>query len=135
MKPKPLNLEVEKEKIKREVMREEIQKIKEKFEEEELMWAFEWLMSESTTAHIVDVSFKKIKQRIKSACKFYLRYKDKPDLLVKEHPEYKKLFESESVHTYVCRRIFWQYKYDPEEYNEWLFKLAFNFKEGENEKI
>jgi len=30
---------------------------------------------------------------VKSACGFYLRYKDKPELLIKEHPEYKKEIE------------------------------------------
>jgi len=29
----------------------------------------------------------KLKQRLKSACEFYLRYKDKPELLVKECPK------------------------------------------------
>jgi len=47
-----------------------------------------------------------LKQRIKSACEFYLRYKDKLELLEKEHPnlvEYDKNMK----------------------YNDWLFKLAF----------
>jgi len=30
------------------------------------------------------------KQKIKSACEFYLRYWREPGLLVEEHPEYKK---------------------------------------------
>ena len=68
---------------------------------------------------------KEFYSRIKFACEFYLRYKDKPALLIKDNPEYRKLFESECVHTYVWRKIFWQYKYDPEKYNEWLFRLAF----------
>ena len=73
----------------------------------------------------ISLTANKIKQRLKSACEFYLRYKDNPKLLIKDNPEYRKLFESECVHTYVWRKIFWQYKYDPEKYNEWLFKLAF----------
>ena len=62
------------------------------------------------------------KQRIKSACEFYLRYWIRPDLLAKEHPEYKKelrkqigislsLVEGENV--YLLN------------YQEWLFRLAF----------
>jgi len=58
---------------------------------------------------------KEIKQRIKKACEFYLRYKDHPKLLVKEHPEYKKEFDKFFTSYY---KIFY-------EYNEWLFKLTF----------
>jgi|GEM_PF-2770731 len=34
-----------------------------------------------------------IRQRIKSACEFYLKYKDKPELLLKEHPNLKEEIE------------------------------------------
>jgi len=34
---------------------------------------------------------KEVKQRIKSACEFYLRYKDNPELLIKEHLEFKEV--------------------------------------------
>jgi len=59
-----------------------------------------------------------IKQRLKSACEFYLRYKDNPDLLIKEHPELKcKKFEG------------WIFDFKggviEEDYFEWLFKLTF----------
>ena len=58
---------------------------------------------------------------LKSACKFYLRYKDRPDLFEKEQ---KDLIDYDTWdyrhHTFVIlkgnRAI---------EYNEWLFKLAF----------
>ena len=43
----------------------------------------------------------KVKQRINSACEFYLKYKDNPELLVK--------IKIKNVNAY----------------NEWLFKLAF----------
>ena len=36
----------------------------------------------------VEELLEEIKHRIRKACEFYLRYKDKPELLVKEHPEY-----------------------------------------------
>jgi len=60
----------------------------------------------------------KLKQRLKSACEFYLRYKDKPELLIKEYPEYKEELDEEG----------WWFS---SEYNNWLFKLAFKdvFKE------
>jgi len=60
----------------------------------------------------------KIKQRLKSACEFYLRYKDNPELLIKEHPELK------------CKKLEgWIFDFKggviEEDYFEWLFKLAF----------
>ena len=58
---------------------------------------------------------KAVKQQIQEACEFYLRYKDHPKLLVKEHPEYKKEFDKFFTSYY---KIFY-------EYNKWLFKLTF----------
>jgi len=67
----------------------------------------------------------KIKQRIKSACEFYLRYKDKPKLLIKEHPEFKEKLET--VFDYLTENLLvWNPKVR-EQYNEWLFKLALLF--------
>ncbi|MGQ4892954.1 MAG: hypothetical protein ACP6IP_10815 [Candidatus Njordarchaeia archaeon] len=40
--------------------------------------------------HPEDCELYASKESIKSACEFYLRYKDNPELLIKEHPEYKK---------------------------------------------
>ena len=61
---------------------------------------------------------------IKSACEFYLRYKDKPELFCKEHFEidYYK-FNDEWFITST--------KSEGVNYNDWLFKLAFKdiFKE------
>jgi len=70
-------------------------------------------------------------ERIKSACEFYLRYKDNSELLIKEHPELKseldKNYENYSMAT--MKAVFGIYadkvKIVKEEYNEWLFKLAF----------
>ena len=70
----------------------------------------------------------KFKQRLKLSYKFYLRYKDKPELLIKERSEYEK----------ELRKVFgvWDKDYDEirliftkDEYNDWLFKLAFAFKD------
>jgi len=62
-----------------------------------------------------------LKQRIKSACEFYLRYKDKPELLIKEHPEYEE--EIDDIKKYSDKAFFREE--DIQKYNEWLFKLAF----------
>lgn len=60
-----------------------------------------------------------LKQRIKSACEFYLRYKDKPDLFGTEHPEY---FEEMLGYAILTNKG----NFKPtKKYNEWLFKLAF----------
>ena len=67
---------------------------------------------------------------IKSACNFYLRYKDNPILFQKEQVEY--------LNVKIISIIEQMKNIDLEidkfgdllnQYNEWLFKLAFNFKE------
>ena len=56
---------------------------------------------------------------IKSACEFYLRYKDKPALLWKEREEYRRnLIKLDKLEDDYFR-------FDTDEYNEWLFRLAF----------
>jgi len=78
-----------------------------------------------------------IKQRIKSTCEFYLRYKDKPELLKKEHSEFKEEVEKFIIKKHpILQNIFDYTAFNLREYNEWLFKLAFKsvFKEEENEK-
>jgi len=61
---------------------------------------------------------------IKSACEFYLRYEDNPELLLKEYPSYKKNivkcgFKIKGKLVYLDETT------APEKYNEGLFKLAF----------
>jgi len=77
-----------------------------------------------TPKELVKKTITKIKQRLKSACEFYLRYKDKPELLNRE----KKILELKKLLKKLKRQ-----KKDIieilDKYNEWLFKLAFNFKE------
>jgi len=91
---------------------------------------------------IRDVLVDEIKQRIKSACEFYLRYKDDPELLWKEHLDYiEKLKAKRRLQQFLTniREIpspkgevscvhGWD-MYDKckllKEYNKWLFKLAF----------
>ena len=68
----------------------------------------------------VEELLEEIKHRIRKACEFYLRYKDKPELLIKEHPEYS----SDVVR--ICGFKPNSQELNPnEKYNEWLFKLAF----------
>ena len=72
---------------------------------------------------------KEVKQRIREACEFYLRYRDKPKLLMREYPEYKRRIKKEEfIPNMVFMDDYMKYilsvvKY--KEYNEWLFKLAF----------
>ena len=65
-------------------------------------------------------------ERIKSACDFYLMYKDNPELLIEEYPKYRKkvdsFYETETeLFPYETNRCVFL----NEKYNEWLFKLAF----------
>jgi len=60
----------------------------------------------------------KVKQRINSACEFYLKYKDNPELFSKE--QYKIKWERyRDIGCLVWVKKMWI------NYNEWLFKLAF----------
>ena len=54
------------------------------------------------------------KKHFRYACEFYLRYKDKPELLFEEKREYRV----------ILAHLFGDDK-DMNRYNEWLFKLAF----------
>jgi len=141
-KPQPLDLG----KIKKEVLDEYCGGIP--FDEIE-----EFQLEPEQIEKIIEITIYRIKQQIKSACKFYLRYKDKPELLVKEHPELKtlieKLFDIEGKlrnDGTILRNILDKFGlskitlsksiyYDHKKYNEWLFKLTFkDVFEDENEK-
>jgi len=88
----------------------------------------------ATICSFVIKDLKQTIQRIKLACEFYLRYKDNPKLLRKEHPEYKKDVEDFIVVLGQAKNAFdfWVRK---DEYNKWLFKLTFKsvFKEEDKE--
>ena len=91
----------------------------------------------------ISAVIEKIKQRIKSACEFYLKYKDKPELLLKEYPEYSekeipildsfdepedKVTFEEYIRILLKLDIndFGEYCRQVENgYNDWLFKLTF----------
>ena len=113
-------------------------------------------------SYLRELLIKEIKQRIKKACEFYLKYKDKPDSLAKEHPESRQIIAlnfntlclnckkelgevcirtwvgwDDGDYDYFCsEKCAEEYKKHlpktknilvptHEEYNEWLFKLAF----------
>ena len=73
---------------------------------------------------------KEIKQRIKKACEFYLRYKDNPKLLFKEKKLKHLFIKEEKLQPFMAQMIKNRYL---KQYNEWLFKLAFKdvLEEGE----
>jgi len=67
----------------------------------------------------IEETIKEIKQRIEKACYFYWLYKDKPALLWKEREEYRRnLMKLDKLEDDY-------YRFDVDNYNEWLFKLAF----------
>ena len=81
------------------------------------------VVKEGDVDRAIKMTLSRIKQRIKSACEFYLRYKDDPLLFWQEHPEYRKDFEKHVKNVYANGDRFWQKH--PIKYNDWLFKLAF----------
>ena len=83
---------------------------------------------------LVSFAINEYKQRLKSACEFYLRYKDKPELLIKEYPKYEEeinnfLFwgfpKNNPITHELEKKGFKVRGYINSDYNEWLFKLAF----------
>ena len=73
---------------------------------------------------------------LESACEFYLRYKNNPEGLFTKYRNYTKLFELYLMSTHNFSYVFWLKRYflsrsikkkwmALDEYNEWLFKLAF----------
>jgi len=77
---------------------------------------------------VILLTSEELKQRLKSACEFYLRYKGNPCLFSKEQFKIKW----ECYLDIGC--LIWNKKQGQwENYNEWLFKLAFKdvFKDGD----
>ena len=122
MKPKPLNLE------------EWLKKVN---------WSWDKdCLGEEKQIFVSETAFDDLKQRIKSACEFYLKYKDDPELLWKEQLDnIEKLKAKIRLQQFLTniREIpspkgevscvhGWD-MYDKckllKEYNKWLFKLAF----------
>jgi len=68
-----------------------------------------------------------VEKRVESACEFYLKYRDNPELLMKEVPKYElevmaKFFVGYGTNKKIV-------VFDILAYNKWLFKLAFKFDE------
>ncbi len=64
-----------------------------------------------------------IRKKIKSACEFYLKYKDKPALLLEENPRLIRRFPF----VFLYRSNAGKYLSDEDmiKYREWLFKRTF----------
>ena len=120
MKPKPLNL--------RDVIG--------KWEEEKEIAEKDGDNGYATICSLVIKDLNDIKQRIKSACEFYLKYKNKPELLVKEHYYLLKKMEREDMWAFTLLFAVPDLKIkDIDKYNEWFFELSFEdvLKEEKNE--
>jgi len=137
VKPEPLDLDELKKKIYVKIKK----RIKERCESE--VFADEWVEifnnfdTIDNEYEVVDLIVQEIFQHIRSACKFYLKYKDKPELLVKERPD-KAMIEidydtAEDIVKEIHRIVERYGKVEAQatirlkiiEYNEWLFKLSF----------
>ena len=117
MKPQPLNLEgIKNRKFIEDYAREILKEVKN---------IQETTLNKDIFAHgIIFVFIREliddIEQRLKSACEFWLRYKDNPKLFSEE--QFKIRWEYYSDLGYLVwnmNRKQW------ENYNEWLFRLAF----------
>ena len=73
----------------------------------------------------IDKLKNEIKQRLKSACEFWLKYKDNPVLLCREKPEYKKEFEPFATAFKSSSFSSQKLKWILNKYNDWLFHLVF----------
>ena len=80
---------------------------------------------EADFEEVVRFTFKYVKQRIKSACEFYLRYENDPKLLVKEHYHLLKKMEDDDIWAFTLLLTAPDLEIKINEYNKWLFKLAF----------
>lgn len=120
---KPLDLEAIRKKLIRKYWKEQ------KYDEKQQRRDY-------TVEEILELFEQEAKNRIKSACEFYLKYKDNPELLVTDYPEFKRELAGKGV-IFVFgggeMLVVSQNEEKKDKYNEWLFKLAFKdiFKEGE----
>ena len=130
MKPQPLDLESVYDKIWNKISKE-WQEGLDKFNKEGIVVDFPFGEDEEIVKLAIKRTINEIKQRLKSVCEFYLRYKDDPNLLIAEHPEYKESIGECMALTSPGDRI-WLFDatvISREKYNNWLFKLAFGLRE------
>jgi len=130
MKPQPLNLEELEKTILSYFDREKERLLKEEQERPDLGGYYAGRKEEcSVMKRTIRTHLKReIKQRVKSACELYLRYRDNPRLLCGEHPKYRDEF----VDGKITLKEFMEMPeaFLPEHsflniYNDWLFKLIF----------
>jgi len=114
-KPKPLNLgDIP------EWLEEQIEKRSDLIKYEKIDASNPPLLKETVfITRIRDVLINEIKQRIRAACEFYLKYKDKPALFSEEQFSISWRYDR-LTGTYI---VDLGNRYT--EYNYWLFKLAF----------
>jgi len=119
MKPEPLDLDIERRLIKG------------------ISKTSTWTTDEviSFVNDVLKTNLNDLKQHIKSACEFWLRYKNNPELLWDERKEYRKQMKELPIMWFdiKIKGDVWFENEDIDVYNEWLFKLAFGdvFKEGD----
>ena len=95
---------------------------------DEWMDLYEEFEGLNNTFRILEIAVNVFKQRLESACEFYLRYKDNPELLRKEWDEY---FYEKIVSYYGGIDVS---EVTVEIFNDWLFRLAFKDVLGDDEK-
>jgi len=128
---KPLDLgimDVVAEKTKREMLSEEIEKAKQRYDESEILQVLNWLLTDSTVSQVVDIVTlklkKEIRKQVRQACEFYLKYKDNPELLSKDYNYLNKKVLS-FLKPLNEESLGYGSYWEMEKYNEWLFRLAF----------
>jgi len=102
----------------------DLEEIKKEIKEEVLQWLYKEV--KQPDKYLISIALghaiRKTVERIRKACEFYLRYKDKPRLLWKEF-EFSDVDDEKKCGEFVDRQEEEVFVID--EYNEWLFKLAF----------
>jgi len=78
-------------------------------------------LGERRQIFILEKTFDDLKQRIKSACEFWLKYRNDPISFFTQHKKLVKRFKSEMIIDPTKITGHWELL----KYNEWLFKLAF----------
>ena len=139
MKPEPLKLEDLKEFAPNELEKETMSMmVYGLYKEEKLVDTKEEAIELAFS--LINEVIDKIKQKVKSACEFYLRYKNEPVLLVEDFPELERDVVLNSIVNLGGKGENFFFKNEGlrkislEKYNEWLFRLAFrDVLGGENE--
>ena len=92
-------------------------------------WMETTLFESGFDVDVVGLTISSVRQQVKSACEFYLRYRDNPELLAKEHPEFhiiSEILEAIKMINSECKALSY--------YNRELFKFTFSDVLKEEEK-